>query len=63
MNTWQLILRYKALRTAHTLSWGRAFWATLLPFVVYLLFWLVLGGFAAAVIALRRRGGERSRMD
>lgn len=56
MNTWQLILRYKALRTAHALSWGRAFWATMLPFAVYLLFWLVLGGVAAVVIALLTAG-------
>jgi hypothetical protein len=52
MNAWQLILRYKAVRTAHGLTWGRAFWATLLPFAVYLLFWLMLGGLAAVVIAL-----------
>jgi hypothetical protein len=56
INTWQLILRYKAVRTAHALSWGRAFWATLLPFAVYFIFWLVLGGFAAAVIALLAAG-------
>jgi hypothetical protein len=56
MNTWQLILRYKALRTAHALSWGRAFWATLLPFAVYLVFWLLLGGVAAAVIAMLSAG-------
>lgn len=52
MNTWQLILRYKAVRTAHALSWSRAFWATLLPFLVYFLFWLMLGGMGAVVLAL-----------
>jgi hypothetical protein len=50
--TWQLLLRYKAVRTAHGLAWGRAFWATMLPFAVYLLFWLILGGSVAAVVAL-----------
>jgi hypothetical protein len=50
--TWQLLLRYKAVRPAHGLTWGRAFWATMLPFAVYLLFWLILGGSAAAVLAL-----------
>jgi hypothetical protein len=50
--TWQLLLRYKAVRTVHALSWGRAFWATMLPFAVYLLFWLIVGGSAAAVLAL-----------
>jgi len=51
INTWQLICRYKALRSVHGLSWGRTFWATVLPFVVYLLLWLLLGGLGAAVIA------------
>ncbi len=50
LNTWQLICRYKALRTTHNLTWGRAFWATLLPFLVYLLFWLVLGIVASTLI-------------
>jgi hypothetical protein len=50
--TWQLICRYKAVRSAHRLSWGRAFWATLLPFAVYLLFWLFLGGIGAVIVAV-----------
>jgi hypothetical protein len=50
LNTWQLICRYKALRIVHQLSWGRAFWATLLPFAVYALIWLVLGGLAIVVM-------------
>ena len=56
LNTWQLICRYKAIRSAGQLSWGRAFWATVLPFGVYLVFWTVIGlivalGIAAAVAA------------
>lgn len=51
VNTWQLILRYKALRSAHRLSWGRAFWATVLPFVIYGLFWLLIGIMSAAAVA------------
>ena len=43
LNTWQLILRYKAIRSAHELSWGRALVATLLPYAVYLVLWLMLG--------------------
>jgi hypothetical protein len=58
LNTWQLILRYKALRSAHELSWGRALAATLLPFLAYLLFWLVVGGLLAVVLALAV-GGTR----
>jgi hypothetical protein len=55
VNTWQLICRYKAIRSAHRLPWTRAFWATLLPFVVYLLFWLVIGGLAVVLIAVVAR--------
>jgi hypothetical protein len=60
MSTWQLICRYKAIRSAGQMSWGRAFWATLLPFVVYLVFWVVIGvigslGIAAAVSATAGR--------
>jgi hypothetical protein len=51
INTWQLICRYKALRSVHRLSWGQTFWVTVLPFVIYLLFWLLLGGLGAAIIA------------
>lgn len=56
IQTWQLILRYKALRTAHGLPWTRAMAATLLPFVVYLMFWLLLGGVAAAALAVLAAG-------
>ncbi len=52
LQTWQLLLRYKALRTAHGLSWDRALWATLLPFGVFLLFWLVVGAIVAMLIAI-----------
>jgi hypothetical protein len=51
VNTWQLILRYRAVRTAHLLPWTRAFWATLLPFAAYLLVWLLIAGIAGALIA------------
>ncbi len=56
LNTWQLICRYKAIRTAHQLTWGRAFWATLLPFLVYLLLWVVLGVVASAIIGAMTAG-------
>lgn len=58
LNTWQLILRYKALRSAHELPWGRAVIATLLPFLVYLLLWVLLGGLLALILALLA-GGAR----
>lgn len=60
MNTWQLICRYKAVRSASQLSWQRAFWATVLPFFVYLVFWVVVGvigslGLAAVISTLQGR--------
>jgi hypothetical protein len=51
LGTWQLICRYKALRAVHRLSWQRTAWATILPFAVYLLFWLLMAGAGALVIA------------
>jgi hypothetical protein len=51
--TWQLICRYKAIRSVHRFSWQRAFWATVLPFGVYALWWLLLlAGTVATVSAL-----------
>lgn len=50
--TWQLLLRYKALRTAHCLPWTKALWATVLPFGVYALLWLLLSAVAALAVAL-----------
>jgi len=60
MNTWQLICRYKAIRSAGQMSWGRAVWATLLPFLVYLVLWVVIGvvgglGLTAAISAMQGR--------
>ena len=51
LSTWQLICRYKALRAVHRLSWQRTAWLTILPFAVYLLFWLLIAGVSAIVIA------------
>lgn len=56
LSTWQLLLRYKALRTAHALPWPAALWATLFPFVIYLVFWTTLGG--AAILGLTLLAGR-----
>lgn len=56
LQTWQLILRYKALRAVHSLPWNRALWATVLPFGVYALFWLVLAGAGAALLMVLAAG-------
>ncbi len=56
MNTWQLICRYKAVRSAGQISWGRAVWATLLPFALYLLIWLMFGVGAVLIVAAASAG-------
>jgi hypothetical protein len=52
LGTWQLICRYKALRSAHQLAWGPAIWATLLPYVLAWLLVALVGGIFAAVMVL-----------
>jgi hypothetical protein len=56
VSTWQLICRYKAIRATHQLSWKWAFWATVLPLVVYLVVWIIVGlvGVAAVAMLVRR---------
>ncbi len=56
LQTWQLILRYKALRAAHRLPWTKALWATALPFAVYALFWLVLAVAGSALLMVLAAG-------
>jgi hypothetical protein len=51
LNTWQLLLRYKAVRSAHGLPWGRSVVATLLPYLVYVVVWFLLGTLLAFVVA------------
>jgi hypothetical protein len=52
LGIWQLICRYKALRSAHQLAWGPAVWATLLPYVLYGLLVALAGGILAVVMSL-----------
>ncbi len=58
LNTWQLLLRYKAVRSAHGLPWGRAAAATLLPYLVYLVVWILVG-VALALLTAALVGGAR----
>lgn len=51
VGTWVLIARYVALKQAHGLAWGRAFWATVLPRVVIWLLGLVLTGVGIAIFS------------
>ena len=52
VNTWQLICRYRAVRSAHQLPVWRAAWATILPFLAYLLLWILVGLTGTLVVAL-----------
>ncbi len=49
VGTWTLICRYVALKQAHRLTWGRAFWATVLPILVIWLIGLILAGLGVAI--------------
>ena len=58
LTTWALICTYLALKQAHGLTPGRAFWATVLPMVAFGLFVMVVaGGVAALVVAAVSAGG------
>ena len=57
MNTWQLLCATKRCASARQMTWGRAFWATLLPFAVYLVFWLVFGVGTGLIIAAAASAG------
>jgi Yip1 domain len=52
LGTWQLICRYKALRSVHHLAWGPAVGATLLPYVISGLLVALAGGILAVVMVL-----------
>lgn len=49
VGTWMLICRYVALKQAHRLTWGRAFWATVMPVVILGLVGLILAGIGSAI--------------
>ena len=50
LSTWQLLCRYRAVRSAQRLGVARAVWATILPFAVYLVLWILLVLFAVWLI-------------
>lgn len=56
---WTLICNFLALKTAHRLSSVRAFWATLLPFILLALLALGLLGGVAGGLELMLTGGGR----
>jgi hypothetical protein len=52
IGVWQLILRYKALRSTHQLGWAQTMWATVLPLITLLMLAILAGGAATALLAL-----------
>jgi hypothetical protein len=57
VSVWGLLCAYVGLKTAHKLSWGRAVWATLLPFILVLVILVLAGCLGSAIFAVLVRGG------
>jgi len=49
---WGILCAYYGLKTAHKLSWSRAVWATLLPFILAAVLLILLGCLGGAVVGL-----------
>jgi hypothetical protein len=57
VSIWGLLCAYMGLKTAHRLSWGRALWATLLPFILVLVALILAGCLGTAILGIVLRGG------
>lgn len=57
INVWGVLCAYVGLRTAHRLSWSRAVWATLLPFILALAVAILAGCLGSASFAALVKGG------
>lgn len=57
LGTWALICNYLALKNTHELSPWRAFWATVIPFIVLILFVVGLAIIGVSIAALAIQGG------
>lgn len=51
VGVWTVLCQYMAIRTTHELSWSRAVWATLLPYLVLAAVVLAVGGLVATLAA------------
>jgi hypothetical protein len=49
---WGILCAYMGLKTAHKLSWGRAVWATLLPFILVVAVLILMGCLGTAVLGM-----------
>jgi hypothetical protein len=54
---WGILCAYVGLKTAHKLPWHRAAWATLLPFILGLAVFLLVGCLGTAILAVVVKGG------
>lgn len=54
---WGLLCAYLGLKTAHNLSWYRALWATLLPFVLAFVLLALMACLGSVILAVLVRGG------
>lgn len=57
VSVWGILCAYVGLKTAHKLSWSRAVWATLLPFILFFAVAVLASCFGMAVFAAVVKGG------
>lgn len=57
VSIWAILCAFVGLKVAHKLSWQRAVWATLLPFILFIVLALLAGCFASAIFAVMVKGG------
>lgn len=54
---WGILCAYVGIKTAHKLSWHRAAWATLLPFLLFFVVVILAGCLGSAIFAAVVKGG------
>jgi ABC-type glycerol-3-phosphate transport system permease component len=57
VSIWGLLCAYVGLKTAHKLSWTRAVWAALLPFILALVVLILEGCLGTAILGIVVKGG------
>jgi len=57
VRVWGVLCAYMGLKTAHKLSWGRAVWATLLPYLLVVAILILTGCLGTAILGAVARGG------
>jgi hypothetical protein len=57
VSVWGVLCAYVGLKTVHKLSWARAVWATLLPFILALVVLLLGACLGTAILGIVARGG------